>query len=113
MAKFMVLYHAAASAREQMANLTAEQQKAGMDLWMTWSEQNKDAIVDLGAPLAGSRRVRSDSVSDDSDSTVSGYSVIEAESPDAAAKILEGHPHFHTPGDSSIEVLEFLQIPGM
>lgn len=113
MAKYMVLYHAPASALEQMSNLTPEQHKAGMDLWMAWSEENKGAIVDLGSPLAGSRRVRADAVADSSDSTVSGYSVIEAESPDAAAKILEGHPHFHTPGDVSIEVLEFLQIPGM
>jgi hypothetical protein len=113
MARFMVLYHAPASAIEQMGNLTPEQQKAGMDLWMGWSEKNKDAIVDLGSPLAGSRRVRSDSVADDKDSTVSGFSVLEADSPEAVAEILKGHPHFHTPGDVSIEVLEYLAIPGM
>ena len=113
MAKFMVLYHARASAIEQMGNLTPEQQKAGMDLWMAWSEKNKDAIVDLGSPLAGSRRVRSNSVAPDSDSTVSGFSVLEAESPEAVAEILNGHPHFHTPGEVSIEVLAYLQIPGM
>jgi hypothetical protein len=27
-------------------------------------------------------------------------------------KLLEDHPHFHTPGDNSIEILEFLPIPG-
>jgi hypothetical protein len=41
------------------------------------------------------------------------FSVLEAESPEAVAEILNGHPHFHTPGDVSVEVLEYLQIPGM
>jgi hypothetical protein len=31
---------------------------------------------------------------------------------DAATKVVEDHPHFHTPG-GTIDVLEFLQIPGM
>ena len=113
MARFMVLYHAPASALGQMGNLTPEQQKAGMDMWMAWSEKNKGAITDLGSPLAGSRRVRSNSVAPDNDSTVSGFSVLEAESPEAVAEILKDHPHFHTPGDVSIEVLEYLAIPGM
>jgi hypothetical protein len=113
MAKYMVLYHAPVSAREIMANITPEQAKAGMDLWGTWMEKNKDSITDLGAPLAGSKSMRRDSVADASNSTVSGYTLIEAESPEAAVKILEGHPHFHTPGDASIEVFEVLAIPGM
>jgi hypothetical protein len=39
--------------------------------------------------------------------------ILEAESPEAVAEILNGHPHFHTPGGVSVEVLEYLQIPGM
>jgi hypothetical protein len=80
-----------------------------MDLWMTWSEQNRDAIVDLGMPLAVSREAGAPA---HADSTVAGYSVLQAESPQALAAILAGHPHLHTPG-GSIEVLEFLPIPGM
>jgi hypothetical protein len=113
MAKFMVVYHAPESAREMMANLTPEQAKAGMDLWGAWMEKNKDSITDLGAPLAGSKRVRSDSVSDARNSTVSGYTLLQADSPEAVVQIVKDHPHFHTPGDASIEVFEVLAIPGM
>ena len=43
---------------------------------------------------------------------VCGFSILEADSVDAANKLLDDHPHFHSPGPS-IEVLEFLPIPGM
>jgi hypothetical protein len=38
---------------------------------------------------------------------------LEADSVDGAKKLLDDHPHFHALGASSIEVLEFLPIPGM
>lgn len=113
MTKYMVLYHAPESARDMMANMTPEQAKAGMELWTAWMETNKDSITDLGAPLAGSQSVRRDSVADASNSTVSGYTLLEAESPEAVVKILRDHPHFQTPGAASIEVFEVLAIPGM
>jgi hypothetical protein len=65
-----------------------------------WAERNRDAIVELGSPLGG-------------DSDVSGYSVVQAESKDAAAELFEDHPHRRMPGGSSIELLEFLSLPGM
>ena len=66
---------------------------------MDWSERNRDAIVELGSPLGG-------------DSDVSGYSIVQAESRDAAAELFKDHPHLRMPGDSSIELLEFLPLPG-
>ena len=104
MKKFMVLYRAPASAREQMAKATPEQAKAGMDAWMAWSQRCGDALADMGSPLASSGKSAGD--------PVAGYSVLRAESLDGANKLLEGHPHLMMPG-ASIEVLEFLPIPGM
>ena len=46
------------------------------------------------------------------DSGISGYSMVQAESRDAAARLFEDHPHLEMPGDSSIELLEFLPLPG-
>lgn len=112
MARFMVLYHAPSSSGDQMVNATPEQQKEVMDAWGTWMERNKDSIAEIGAPLAGRKEVTSDSVTDKTDSTVWGYSFIEAASPEAVTEIVTGHPHFYTP-DSSIEVLEVQPIPGM
>jgi len=47
-----------------------------------------------------------------SDSKVSGYSILQAESNDAVLDLLKNHPHQHAPG-ASIEVLEMMQMPGM
>jgi hypothetical protein len=110
MPKFMVLYRASASAGEQMANATPEQTQAGMQLWMQWAGKAGDAIVDLGSPLAP---VGTLGKPVPSDLQLAGFSILQANSADAVTKLLEDHPHFHTPGDTSIEILELLPIPGM
>lgn len=61
MKRFLVLYQANASAEEQMARATPEQAKAGMDAWMAWAGKAAGAIVELGAPLGGGRRIESGS----------------------------------------------------
>ena len=111
MSKFLVLYNATTSAREQMAQATPEQAKAGMDAWMAWAQRAGDAIVDLGAPLQPEGRVTS-SGSSATDSQASGYSVLQADSAQELSALLEQHPHLQMPG-ASIDVLETLPIPGM
>jgi hypothetical protein len=111
MKKFLVLYKAPTSAFDQMKNATAEQQKAGMDAWLTWSKKAAGSIVDMGGPLGKSLLVTpggSSPVSND----LGGYSVLQAESKEALAEGLKGHPHFMMP-DGSIEVVELMPIPGM
>ena len=110
MTKFMVLYRSAVSAREQMASGTPEQAQAGMDAWMAWAGKARDAIVDLGAPLADAAHVGPGSAGGDPE-YISGFSILQAESADAVTALLDGHPHLQTGG--SIDVLEFLSMPGM
>ena len=108
--KFIVLYHAPISAREQMANATPEQTKAGMDAWMSWSRKVQGSMIDLGSPL-GNRRTLGTAASDHN-STVVGYSVLQSTSEQAIADLLKDHPHLHMPG-FSIEIFESLPLPGM
>jgi hypothetical protein len=109
MKKFIVLYRAPVSAGEQMASSTPEQAQAGMDLWMAWAKKAGPALVDLGSPLG-------DPVSVGAGGPLGvhlgGYSVLQANDGAAVRKVLEGHPHLMLPG-ASIDVLEFLAIPGM
>jgi hypothetical protein len=112
MDKFLVLYNSPTPAAEMMASLTPEQAEAGMAEWNAWADSNRDAIVDLGVPLGTGRHLEGGSSSAGS-SQATGYSIIQAENVDAAAKMLEDHPHFRTPGGATIDVLEFLQMPGM
>ena len=111
MKKFLVLYKSSVPAAQQMASATPEQMKAGMDLWNVWAKKAQNAIVDLGMPLGNPNEVIGASVRH-SDSHVSGYSILQAESDAAVVELLKNHPHQHAPG-ASIEVLEMMPMPGM
>jgi len=112
MKKFLVLYKASAAAFEQAMKSTPEQQKAGMDAWMTWAKKAAGYIVDLGAPLGKSLRVTHGSASP-ATNDLGGYSILQAESKEAVAEVLKGHPHFMMGQDASIEVTEIMPVPGM
>ena len=111
MKKFLVLYKAPTSSFEQMKNATPEQQKAGMDAWMTWSKKSAGSIVDMGGPLGKSLRVTPTGAAP-SANDLGGFSILQAESKEALGESLKGHPHFMTP-EGSIEVIELMPIPGM
>jgi len=111
MKKFLVLYRAPASGFEQMKSATTEQQKAGMDAWMAWGKKSASSIVDMGAPLGKAARV-TPSETKPVTNDLGGYSILQAESKEALAATLDGHPHFMMPG-GFIEIVEIMQIPGM
>jgi hypothetical protein len=111
MAKFMVLYRSSVSAQEQMASASPEQAQAGMDMWMRWAEKAGPAVVDLGSPLGSSRLIPS-GADGQTGTPIGGFSVLEADSADAVTALLEDHPHLQSPG-GVIEVLDYLQMPGM
>jgi hypothetical protein len=110
MKKFLVLYKAPTSGFEQMQKATPEQQKAGMEAWMAWGKKAQSSIVDMGAPLGKSLRVTPGGTSPTTND-LGGYSILQAESKEALATLLKGHPHFMMP-DGFIEVIDFLPMPG-
>ena len=113
MKKFMVLYMASGPEFEKMMkNSTPEQKKKGMDAWMKWMNANKTSIVEGGAPLGKTKRVDSKGASN-TKNEIGGYSVVQAESHDAATKIFgNDHPHLQMPG-TWIEIVEIMPMPGM
>jgi len=111
MAKFLVLYNSPMSASEVMANASPEEAKAGMDAWMAWAQKAGDAVLDLGAPLESRTHMESGSTTDGTNQT-SGYSIVQADSVDAATDLLAEHPHLTVPGNT-IDVFELLSMPGM
>jgi uncharacterized protein YciI len=48
-----------------------------------------------------------------STSQIGGYSIIQAESLNAAVALVKNDPHFKALGAPSIKVLDFLPMPGM
>jgi hypothetical protein len=79
-----------------------------LDLWTAWARKAAAAIVDLGSPL---ERVASLGGSA-SPGHVGGFSVLQGASVEDVKRQLDGHPHFKMPG-GSIEIFEFLSMPGM
>jgi hypothetical protein len=82
-----------------------------MDGWMTWSKTDAASIVDMGGPLGKSLRVTKGGASP-STNDLGGFSIMQAETKEALAETMKGHPHFMMP-DGSIEVVELTPIPGM
>jgi hypothetical protein len=109
MSKFMILYRATSSAREQMANATPEQMEAGLEAWRVWATKVGYAVADLGSPLAHTTHVGPGTASTEG---VTGYSILEAGSADEVETILDGHPHLTMPG-ASVEVFELVPIGDM
>jgi len=92
------------------AERNAKMQK-GIAAWKAWVEKHKAAIVGMGGPLGKTKKI-SDRGIEDISNMLSAYTVVRAESHEAAARMFEMHPHFtNFPGDS-VEVMPVLPIPG-
>ena len=84
--------------------------RKGMEAWHKWVDDHRKSIVDGGAPLGKTKRVTKDGIADVRNN-LAAYTVVEAESQEAAAKMFLGHPHFTIfPGDG-VEIMECLPIP--
>ncbi len=100
--------------KEWMALPEAERrakEKEGIAAWKAWVEKHHTAIVVMGGPLGKTKKVSAHGIEDVS-TLLGGYTVVRAESHEAAAKLFEHHPHFtFFPGDC-IEVMPVLPVPG-
>src|SRR5215510_1073367 len=114
MKKFMVLYMASGADFEKaMKGSTPEQQKKGMDAWMKWMEKNKKSIVEGGAPLGKTKRVDATGASNTKNG-VGGYSIVQAQSHDAAAKrVGKAHADVQMRPGGWIEIVEIMPMPDM
>ena|SRR6185436_4807385 len=112
MKRFLVTYQSTASAAELTASLTPQQAEAGLAAWMKWAHHAGSAVVELGMPLATATVHTATARPAPTKTQTVGFSIMQAESVDALAKALEGHPHYRAPG-ASIIAHEVLPIQGM
>jgi hypothetical protein len=83
---------------------TEEERNAAMAAWGGWFGQLGSAVVDPGNPFAGSASVGSNG----GGTSLSGYSVVSADSLDAATELARGCPVLANGG--GVEVYETLEI---
>jgi hypothetical protein len=70
-----------------------DQTPESMQAWMSWFDSIGGNLVDPGNPFGPGRVVTADGVTDaGDDQVVSGYTIVNAESIEAAEKLLDGHP---------------------
>jgi len=116
MKKFMAVFTGSPDAMAGWQALeAAERQRReaeGMQAWKRWVETNAEAIVDDGTPLGKTKRITTAGIAD-TRNNLAAYTVVQAESHEAAARLFENHPHFTIfPGDG-VEVMECLPLPEM
>ena len=117
MKKFLAVYYGSetgpnAKKWEALTDAAREErEQAGMQAWGGWVEKNVKALTDVGAPLGATKRVDASGLTDTSNE-LTAYTVVEAESHEAAAKAFEDHPHLQIP-QSSIEVMYVRPMGGM
>lgn len=112
MPKYMILLSAIEPAREQMARSTPEQMQASMSEWMAWKDEAEKQIkFQFGSPMQAVARINASEVTE-SDSQVTGYFMIEADTRELALGLLPTHPHLKRAG-AGLEVLEMVTMPGM
>ncbi|HXS40769.1 MAG TPA: hypothetical protein VN766_11340 [Stellaceae bacterium] len=100
MKAWMALPEAERNAKEQ----------AGIAAWKAWIDQHQAAVSAIGGPLGKTKKITERGVEDVSNA-MGAFMVVRADSPEAAARLFENHPHFTIfPGDS-VEVMPVLPIP--
>jgi hypothetical protein len=100
MKKFLAIYQSSAESTKQMQQATPEQTAEMMGHWMKWKAANEKHIVDFGAPLMSGAVMGSAA----SYGTVSGYSVLQAESIEELKAACSDHPH------QNMEILECINM---
>jgi hypothetical protein len=97
MAKYLLAYKGGGMAQ------TEEEREKAMQAWGAWFGELGQAVVDVGNPFSTSKAVGGNGTSG-----LTGYSILSADSLDAATKLASGCPILANNG--SVEVYETLDV---
>ena len=99
-----------AEMQKMMASTSAEERKKSMGEWEVWMKKNMASFADHGGPVGKTKRVAANGATDIKND-IAGYSIVQAESHEAAAALFADNPHFFMPG-ATVEVMEIMSMPG-
>jgi hypothetical protein len=86
-------------------------EREGMAAWKAWVEKHQNAIVYMGGPLGKTKRVAQRGIEDTSNH-LGAFTIVRADSHEAAALLFQGHPHFAIFPGEAVEIMPVLAIPG-
>jgi hypothetical protein len=109
MKKYLVVYKADPEAfAKVVAGMTPESRAESMKDWGAWMEKHKANIADMGAPVGKTKSVSKEGVTDIRND-IGGYTIVQAETHDEAAAVMQDSPHFAMmPG--TVELMEILEM---
>lgn len=115
MSKFIALYLAPVSVLENWMATPEDVRKAEeakmQAEWGAWMEKNREMLTGITAGLGKTKLVTPAGISD-TKNDIMMYSMVEAESHEAAAALFENHPHLKIP-EATIEIMPVNPLPGM
>ena len=86
-------------------------EKEGIAAWKAWVAKHQAALAAVGGPLGKTKRVGAAGIADVSNE-MGAFTVVRAESHEAAARMFENHPHFAIFPGEAVEIMPVLPIPG-
>lgn len=114
MKNFLAIYLGSPASMDEWKKLDEGERKqreaAGMQAWQAWAQKNASAIVDQGGPLGTTKRISKQGIADVRNE-LGAYTVVQAVSHEAAAKLFVDHPHFTIFPGEAVEVMERLPMP--
>jgi hypothetical protein len=103
MAKYLLLYEGGSMPKSEA------EQAAVMQAWESWFKQIGGAVADAGNPFTpASKRIAADGAITAGAGSASGYSILEADSLDAATDLAKGCPVLA--GGASVSVYETFEV---
>jgi hypothetical protein len=101
MPNYIIAYHGAGKFE------TPEQGAAARAKWKAWVGGLGDAVVNPGTPLGKGKLVGSAGVSERREDLLTGFSIVRADSLEAALQLAHGCPHLD---HGTIEVAEVMEM---
>jgi hypothetical protein len=89
-----------------------KREQEGIAAWTAWAQKHQASIATMGGPLGKTKKVSERGI-EDVTNELGAFTVVTAESHEAAAKLFENHPHFTIFPGESVEIMPVLPIPGM
>lgn len=86
-------------------------EQQGMAAWRAWVEKHQSAIAEMGGPLGKTKKVDPKGITDIAN-LMGAFTLVKAESHEAAARLFEEHPHFTIFPGEAVEIMPVLPIPG-
>jgi hypothetical protein len=115
MKRFLAVFTGSPNAMARWETLPESERRAresaGIAGWKKWATDNAASIVEMGGPLSKTKLISKDGISDIRNN-LGAFTVVQAESQEAAARLFLKHPHFTIFPGEGVEVMEVLPIPG-